>query len=91
MIEALNDKYLGLPAHVGLDKTYTFQHLIDRVWQRVNGWKERQLSTGGKEVLLKEVAQSIPSYAMFVFKIPKQTCKGITDVMSHYWWGDGDV
>ena len=63
----------------------------ERIWQRVNGWKERQLSAGGKEVLLKAVGQSIPSYAMSVFKIPKQTCKGITDVMSHYWWGDGDA
>jgi hypothetical protein len=46
------------------------------------------LSSGGKEVLLKLIAQAIPSYAMSVFKISKQTCKGITDAMSQYWWGD---
>lgn len=48
----------------------------------------KTLSTGGKEVLLKSIAQAIPSYAMSIFKIPKQTCKGITDAMAHYWWGD---
>lgn len=68
MTEALNDKYLGLPSKVWMDKTDCFQYLIDRVMQRVNGWKERQLSLGGKEILLKLVAQAIPSYAMSVLK-----------------------
>lgn len=74
---------------IGVDKTDCFQHLIDRVNQRINGWKEKTLSYGGKEVLLKFVAQSIPTYAMSVFKLPKQICKGVTDV-SHFLWGDED-
>ena len=88
MPEALTDKYLGLPAIVGADRSDNFQFLIDRVLKRLLGWKEKNLSTGGKEVLLKAIAQTIPSYAMSVFKIPKQICKGITDSMSQYWWGD---
>jgi hypothetical protein len=88
LTESLNDTYLGLPTHVGLDKSECFQYLVDRVCQRIEGWKEKILSLGGKEVLLKAVAQAIPSYAMSVFKIPKSICKGITDAMSHYWWGD---
>ena len=47
MIEALIYKYLSLPETMGLDKTNTFQYLIDCVWQRVNGWKERELSAAG--------------------------------------------
>ena len=70
MTEALNDKYLGLPANVGLDKTDCFQYLIDRIVQRISGWKEKLLSAGGKEILLKAVVQAIPTYAMSVFKIP---------------------
>ena len=49
----------------------------------------RTLSFGGKEVLIKAGAQAIPTYAMSVFKFPKKNCKGITDAISHYWWGDG--
>jgi hypothetical protein len=67
-----------------------FTHLIGRVCRRINGWKEKLLSVGGKEVLLKAVAQAIPTYAMSVFKIPKQVLKGIIDVMSKFWWGDED-
>jgi hypothetical protein len=43
---------------------------------------------GGKEVLLKAVTQVIPAFAMSVFKIPKNICKGITDSISQFWWGD---
>jgi hypothetical protein len=89
MTEAFTDKYLGLPAMVGVDRSDSFQFLVDRVCQRINGWKEKILSSGGKEVLLKAIAQAIPSYAMSVFKIPKQICKGITTTMSNFWWGDG--
>ena len=43
---------------------------------------------GGKEVLLKAVAQSLSVFAMPVFNIPKKICKGITDAIAQYWWGD---
>ena len=54
----------------------------------VNGWKERTLSYGDKEALIKAVAQVIPTYAMSVFKFPKKICKEIIDAMSQYRWGD---
>jgi len=88
MTEALGDKYLGLPALVRTDRSDCFRHLIDRVSGRINGWKEKLLSLGGKEILIKSIAQAIPVYAMMVFKIPKNICKGITNAISHYWWGD---
>jgi hypothetical protein len=54
--EALSDKYLGLPALVGADMSDCFEHFIERIIQRINGWKEKILSIGGKEILLKAVA-----------------------------------
>ena len=91
MVEAITDKYLGLPPIVGVDRTDCFQHLIDRVLSRIRGWKEKLLSYGGREVLLKAVIQAIPSYATLVFKLPKQVCNSITTAMSKYWWGDDDL
>jgi len=72
IIETLNDKYLGLPALVGADRSDCFRHLIDIVISRINGWKEKLLSMGGKEILIKSIAQAIPVYAMVVFKISKK-------------------
>jgi len=43
---------------------------------------------GGNEVFIKSIAQAIPVYAMMVFKIPKHICKGISDAISQFWWGD---
>jgi hypothetical protein len=88
--EALSDKYLGLPALVGADRSDCFEHFIERIIQRINGWKEKILSIGGKEILLKAVAQAIPVYAMSVFQIPKGICKRMTDAIAQFWWGDDE-
>jgi hypothetical protein len=88
MTEVLIDKYIGLPAIVGMDRSDCFQFLVDRVYNRKNEWMEIFLSAGGKEVLLKAIAQAMPTYAVSVLKISKQICKGTMGVMSKYWWGD---
>ena len=91
MVEAITDKYLGLPPIVGIDRSDCFQHLIDRVLSRIRGWKEKLLSVGGREVLLKAVIQAIPTYAMLVYKLHKHMCNSITTAMSKYWWVDDDL
>jgi hypothetical protein len=87
MTEAITDKYLGLPTMVGLDKSESFVYLLERIIQRLKGWKEKFLSMGGKEILLKAIIQSIPVFAMGVFKLPKSLCKEMNDAMSAFWWG----
>ena len=54
--EAISDKYLGLPSKVGIDRSDSFQHLVDRVCALINGWISKMLSISGKETLLKAVA-----------------------------------
>jgi hypothetical protein len=88
--EALSDKYLGLPALIGADMSDCFLHLVERVLQLIKGWKEKKLSIGGKEILVKAIAQSISVYAMSMFLLPKNVCKKITDVIAQFWWGDDD-
>ncbi|KAJ8768947.1 hypothetical protein K2173_023942 [Erythroxylum novogranatense] len=72
-----NGKYLGLPSLVGKSKKAIFHYLKDRLWRRVNGWNNCLLSRAGKEVMLKSVAQAIPSYCMSVFLLPTYTCDEI--------------
>ena len=62
--------YLRLPTLVGRTKYHTFSYLTDRIWKKLQGWKGKMLSKAGKEVLIKAVAQSIPTYTMSVFQIP---------------------
>ena len=84
MTESISYKYLGLPSMIVVDRVDCFKHLIERIQKSVNGWKERTLSYGGKEALIKVLAQAIPTYAMGVFKFLKKNCKGITDVILHF-------
>ena len=88
--EALSDRYLGLPAIVGADRSDCFKHFRERIKARLIGWMEKQLSTGGKEILLKAVAQAIPVFGMSVFCLPKGVCKDITNVIAQFWWGDDE-
>nr|GEV50195.1 reverse transcriptase [Tanacetum cinerariifolium] len=52
--------YLGHPSTVGRKKRDLFQAILDKVRKKISGWKERNLSIRGKEVLLKSVAQAMP-------------------------------
>ncbi|KAF5482243.1 hypothetical protein F2P56_002830 [Juglans regia] len=84
------ERYLGLPTLVGRSKYNTFRGIKDRIWLKINNWKNYFLSPAGKEVLLKAVVQAIPSYHMNVFALPKKLCKEIDVLMSKFWWGYKD-
>jgi len=89
--EAFEEKYLGLPTAVGRSTTEAFEKLTTRIQNLVNGWSEKRLSSAGREVLIKAVAQSVPTYSMSCFELSKTTCKRITSSVARYWWGgDGD-
>jgi len=42
------------------------------------------------QILIKSIAQAVPTYAMMVFNIPINICKGMTDAISQFWWSDDD-
>jgi len=56
---------------MGRSKRRTFEYLKERVWIRIQGWKEKLLLKASKGVLIKAVAQAIPSYAMSCFDLTK--------------------
>ncbi|XP_031090896.1 uncharacterized protein LOC115995891 [Ipomoea triloba] len=41
----------------------------------------------GKKILLKSVAQSMPTFSMSVFLLPDSVCRSIKRAMNRYWWG----
>ncbi|KAL0285580.1 UNVERIFIED_CONTAM: hypothetical protein Scaly_2814500 [Sesamum calycinum] len=57
-----------------------------------NLWLERAyLSQAGKEVLIKAVAQAIPTYAMGCFRLPISLVKEIQSMVANYWWHNGEA
>uniref|UniRef100_A0A5B7BF13 Reverse transcriptase zinc-binding domain-containing protein n=1 Tax=Davidia involucrata TaxID=16924 RepID=A0A5B7BF13_DAVIN len=88
---SLHNKYLGLPTTIGPSKMQPFKMLRKRVWRKLQGWKEKLLSKVGREVLIKAVAQAIPTYVMSYFKIPVALCNDINRMVSNFWWGQKDT
>ena len=84
------DKYLGLPSFVGRQKKACFNHITERIWNKMQRWKERLLSQSGKEVMIKAVIQFIPTYSMNVFRLPLGLIKDIEAMIRKFWWGNQD-
>jgi hypothetical protein len=43
------------------------------------------MSSGNKEILIKAMAQAIPTYVMSVFGLPALVCDDLTRMMRQYW------
>ena len=81
------ETYLSLPTLIGCSKYQTFAFLKDRVWKKLQGWKDKMLSKTRKEVLIKVVAQSISTYTMGVFQLLVKICKELNAICARFWWG----
>ena len=82
------ETYLGLPNLFGRSKYQTFSYQKDKVWKKkIQGWKGQLLSRVGKEVLIKAVAQSIPTYMMGVFQLSVKLCNDLNAMCARFWRG----
>ena len=71
------EKYLGISVVVRRNKKASLNFIKERVWNKLQGWKEKLLSQAGREALLKAVVQAIPIFAMSCFKLPSGLLKDI--------------
>ena len=69
--ETWNEKYLGLPVHVGRSRRKAFAFVKGALAGRVYGWKEKLIAKSRKETLVTTVAQAIPTFAMSCFYLKK--------------------
>lgn len=84
-----HDKYLGMPATVGKSKNEIFKVLKERIWNKINGWGEKILSRAGREIMIKDVLQAIPSYLWVAFLLPKNIISTLECAIRSFWWSGG--
>ncbi|CAN1149401.1 Putative ribonuclease H protein At1g65750 [Linum perenne] len=70
----------------GRNKRVVFAQLKDRLWQRLQSWRDKKFRKAGKEVLIKDVAQSLPVYYMNVFLLTKTIVMEIERMIKSFWW-----
>lgn len=57
------------------------------MWKKLQMWKEKLLSHGGREVLIKAVALPIPTYTMSCFKLMGRLYDELKALIARFWWG----
>ncbi|XP_024196088.1 uncharacterized protein LOC112199282 [Rosa chinensis] len=82
-----HEKYLGLPTYLGRNKTETFAYLQESLNKKLEGWQGKLLSSAGKDLLIRVVAQALPSYTMSCFLLPKNCCDSLHQKCAKFWWG----
>ncbi|KAL9441066.1 hypothetical protein AB3S75_019689 [Citrus x aurantiifolia] len=71
---------------IGRKKKTFFNEIKLKIQSKISSWQQKLFSSGGKEVLIKAVAQAVPAYAMSVFKIPAGLCDDIQRNIAGFWW-----
>ena len=81
------EKYLGLPFFIGRNKKESFDNIKQKVWKKLQGWEGKLLSQARREVLIKAVAQALPTYTMSYFKLPIGLCREIEALIKKIFGG----
>jgi len=79
-----HEKYLGLPPLVGRGKKKAFNQIKDQVERKIANWKGKLLSNAGHEILIKAIAQAMPTYTMGCFKLSNSLCKELNSMVSKF-------
>lgn len=64
-----------------------FNYLINKIWDKIKGWKEKNLPFTGRWSLIKAVTQVIPTYTMSYFMNPKAISNRLESILTWFWWG----
>lgn len=89
-IGVLPFKFLGLPIGANPRRSGTWKPVIDKMCSRLSSWKGKQLSLGGRVVMINSVLTSMPLYFLSFFKIPKKVLKTLIDIQRSFLWSRCD-
>lgn len=82
-----HEKYLRLPSMVGRKNGIFFNDIKHKVLHKISSCNNKLFSGGGKEMLIKAIAQVIHAFAMSVFKLLLGLCTDIQKTIVEFWWG----
>lgn len=69
---------------------YIWSGIIEKFEKRLASWQLQYLSMGGRLTLIKSVLDSIPTYYMSLFPIPKKVLKQLDKIRRDFLW-EGNI
>jgi hypothetical protein len=83
-IDSFPFKYIGVPLRYDRLRREDIQPIVDKIINRVAGWKGKFLSYGTRLTLLRACLASIPLYLIYVIKFPKWVIEAIYAHMTNF-------
>ena len=80
-------KYLDFPIKHRGTNNEDLSFVLDRVKNKLVGWKANLLSLAGRAVLIKASSSTIPAYVMKYTALPKKLLDNIDRVNHNFLWG----
>ncbi|XP_062007342.1 uncharacterized protein LOC133724594 [Rosa rugosa] len=74
-------KYLGMPLIHSRVNMHTYSELVDKVQNKLAGWKSIALNMARRLTLVQAVTTSTPIYAMQTTKLPASTCDTLDKII----------
>jgi hypothetical protein len=78
--------YLGLSLHYRRLPKFFLQPLVQKIGNRLPGWKRNLLSYLGRELLVKIVLSSMPTHFLIVYGLPQWVIKEIDRYRRSFFW-----
>ena len=73
-------KYLGFPLkHRGVPRN-PYNFIVERVMNKLAGWKAKYLSFAGRAVLIKSIMSAIPNHVMQGVVLPVHVCEKLDKI-----------
>ena len=83
-------KYLGIPMRVLGASSHDYNFILERVKQKLAGWKANLLSVAGQNVLIQASIVTITSYVMQCTLLSGKILDGIDIVNRNFLWGTSE-
>ncbi|GAU43110.1 hypothetical protein TSUD_373050 [Trifolium subterraneum] len=80
-------KYLGLPVGANPKNGSTWEPLLDHLRKRLNSWRNKHISFGGRIVMLNAVLNAIPIFYLSLLKMPVNVWKQVVRLQRVFLWG----
>lgn len=79
-------KFLGLPTGANPRRAATWSPVIELIRSWLAGWKGKNLSLGGRIVLVNSILSSLPLYFFSFYRVPKIVLRQLVRLQRSFLW-----